>query len=235
MKRLLTLVLLLALAGVGVSCRHVPSIGNVRASVQAIGVVRPPVPKFDSDRPLTILVRGWLWDARTRERWKGPVRMFQPRVNTLLEERIGVTSEFFDYQWSRLPKDVLSESERFNRWAAGLTKAAAAEGRCVNFVGHSAGAALIYKAAAAGVPMGYMGTLGLPTFGRGKPLNVIQWTNFFTTGHVDDFAGRVWGPQMAADVNIDLRDVEHRDFWYVQPVASASAEGITRAWTDCRV
>jgi hypothetical protein len=221
------------LVTIGGACRLVPLGVAVAHSHMTAGGDAPQVPSVPADHPLTVLVRGWLWDASSQGRAKVPVRLFQPRVNEILEQQIGKTSDFFDYQWSRLPKDVWPESVRFVKWASALSEQAAEEGRCVNFVGHSAGAAFVYRAAGEGVQMGFLGTLGLPTFGRGRPEHVDNWTNFFTSSHTNDIAGRLWGKQMAADQNVDLRQ-EHRYFWFAEPVASASAAGIGQAWTDCR-
>ena len=227
---LLSLALLATIAG---ACHLVP-IGAAAADSSALVTTNArPLPKIPLDRPLTVLVRGWLWDGASQGRAKVPVRLFQPRVNQILDEKIGVTSDFYDYGWSRLPKDVFPESVRFVRWANSVTKKAAADGRCINFVGHSAGAAFVYRAASQRVHMGYLGTLGLPTFGRERPPDVQHWTNFFTSSHPDDIAGRMWGRQIAADENVDLKQ-EHRNFWFDKTAASSSAEGIAQAWTDCR-
>lgn len=193
----------------------------------------PVVPSVPSDRPLTILVKGWLWDASTRGSSWAPINDFQPRVNQVLQTNHGYSTKLFEYPWSRLPSDVFDESKRFTVWATQFSKRSE-DGRCVNFVGHSAGAAFVYRAASQGVPMGFMGTLGLPTFGQGRPAKVRQWTNFFTSSHPDDFAGRIWGSTIAADQNVDIGQ-EHRRFWTSPEVAQTSADGIARAWKDCRM
>lgn len=190
------------------------------------------VPAVPEDRPLTVLVKGWLWDASTRGSSWAPIRDFQPRVNEILETEHGYSTKLFEYPWSRLPRDVVGEGNRFTRWAAQLSSRVG-NGQCINFVGHSAGAAFVYNAASQGVPMGFMGTLGLPTFGQGRPQEVHQWANFFTSAHPDDIAGRLWGQTIAADLNVDIGQ-EHRRFWTSPEVARTSAEGIAEAWEDCR-
>lgn len=181
---------------------------------------------------MTVLVRGWLMDGSSLGEAAEPNQLFQPTVKEVLQSQYGVTGDFYDYGWSRLPKDVLAESVRFSRWAADLSDRAAGQGRCVNFVGHSAGAAFVYRAASQGTQMGFLGTLGLPTFGRGRPENVSRWTNFFTSSHPDDIAGKLWANGMDADINIDLKQ-EHRDFWFAREVGEVSAQGIGQAWSIC--
>lgn len=229
MKRILACTAALILLGAfAASCRAVAVRTLSPPSTEA-----PPVPPVFRDRPMTVLVRGWLWDATTRNRAAGPVRIFPKKVKGLLEDDHGMSTEFFDYAWSRLPRDVFEESERFNTWARELTRRAERSGTCVNFLGHSAGAAFVYRAATQGVSMGYMGTLGLPTFGAERPSNVAVWANFYTSTHADDAAGWLWARQMAADVNVDLEE-RHRSFWHSDEVIDRTAEGIARSWDTCR-
>lgn len=191
----------------------------------------PSIPAVPKDRPTTVLVKGWLWDASTRGSSWAPIRDFQPRVNEILQAEHGYSTSLIEYQWSRLPRDVVREGDRFTQWAARLSEQAGGS-ECINFVGHSAGAAFVYKAATQGVPMGFMGTLGLPTFGQGRPAKVHHWANFFTSTHPDDIAGKLWGQTIAADSNVDIGQ-EHRRFWTSPEVARTSAERIAQAWEDC--
>lgn len=150
----------------------------------------------------------------------------------MLFDAYGIQADFRAYDWSRVPKDVLSATGDFTHFANALSAKAEQMGRCVAFVGHSAGAAIVYKAAAEGVRMGYMGTLGLPTFGRGKPRAVGIWGNFYTSTHVDDVAGFLWGSRMGADVNVNLRSA-HKDFWEAEAVWNHTAAGIAATWRSC--
>lgn len=193
---------------------------------------RLPLPSTSQDLPLTVLVKGWLWDANSRGSSWAPIRDFQPRVNEILEAEHGYPTTLIEYQWSRLPRDVVRESNRFTQWARQLSEQST-DRPCINFIGHSAGAAFVYNAASQGVPMGFMGTLGLPTFGQGRPPKVHRWANFFTSAHPDDIAGKLWGQTIAADLNVDIGQ-EHRRFWTSPEVARTSADGIAQAWVDCR-
>jgi hypothetical protein len=188
--------------------------------------------KFDTSRPLTVVVRGWLWDPLSR---KGtpPLVVFPEQLNSHLRSEHGLTTEVVQWDWSRLPSDVFTARDELRRYAKSAADRAGGSGRCVNFLGHSAGAALVYSIAADGAPMGYLGTLGLPTSGRGKPASVVTWANFYTTTHREDVAGKVWGSGMKADVNVDLK-MSHRDFWESDEVAKVTADGIAQAWSSCR-
>lgn len=189
-------------------------------------------PSFDSDRPLTVVVRGWLWDPSSR---KGtpPLVVFPEQVNSHLKADLGLTTQVVQWDWSRVPPHVFAARRELGLYARSAGERAGRAGHCVNFLGHSAGAALVYGAAVDGVQMGYMGTLGLPTSGRGKPGSVMHWANFYTTTHDEDVAGKVWGAGMKADVNVDLR-MSHRDFWESEEMARVTADGIARAWQTCR-
>lgn len=191
-----------------------------------------PLPAVDPERPLTVVMRGWLWDPASRA-VAPPLSRFPARVNEVLLREYGITTGFVQYEWSRVPADLVASVDEFTAYARSAAEEAARHGRCVNFLGHSAGAALVYNAAARGIRMGYMGTLGLPTLGGAKPSSVFEWANFYTTTHIDDVAGLLWAERMKADVNIDLR-LPHRDFWGAEATARASADGIARSWTQCR-
>jgi hypothetical protein len=190
----------------------------------------PVPPDFDSARPLTVVVRGWLWDPESRVD-PPALSYFPDELNVALRERYGVETQLYQYKWSRLPKDLPAASRDFAVWARALAERAAASGRCVNFVGHSAGAVIVYSAAARGVPMGFMGTLGLPTMGRFKPGSVTQWTNFYTVD-THDPAGTLWGKGMAADRNIQA-SAPHKEMWSSRAVIEGAADGIATAWTNC--
>ncbi|MGH2769023.1 MAG: hypothetical protein ACRDJF_00640, partial [Actinomycetota bacterium] len=169
------------------------------------------VPVLDPSRPLTVLVAGWLWDPKSR-RPEATLDDFSVRLNQELETRYGMTTMVAQYSWSRIPADVIAAERDFGAYVRALVNRQSSSGRCVNFLGHSVGAAMVYGAAARGAPMGYLGTLGLPSLGRGRPPAVMHWANFYTTTHPDDVAGWLWGGRADADVNIDLRTPHHR-FW----------------------
>lgn len=195
---------------------------------------QPPPPAFPdipSDRPLTILVRGWLWDPSSR-RVTAPLVEFPRAVNDILQQEHGIATAYHQFDWTRVPRDIFGATDRFTDYARKVTEAARRKGTCVNFVGHSGGAMMIYWAAAEGVPMGYMGTLGLPTVGARKPSSVAVWTNFYTDNHIDDIAGWMWGRHIGSDANFNLK-IPHRDFWGAEEVHRASAGGIARAWAVC--
>jgi hypothetical protein len=190
-----------------------------------------PVPDVSAERPLLIVVRGWLVDPASRAT-TDPLYLFPTGVNRLLEERGLPAMDFVQYDWSRVPQDLLATAPAFVEFARAVADAAAATGRCVNFVGHSAGAMLVYRAAASGVPMGFMGTIGLPTPTAGRPASVTEWDNFYTTGYVGDLPGWLWGARDGADQNLDL-GVAHRDMWKSEDLARAAADGIEKAWSSC--
>ncbi|MGH2703554.1 MAG: hypothetical protein ACRDJ4_00215 [Actinomycetota bacterium] len=197
--------------------------------------VLPPsgVPlSFDLNRPVTILVRGWLWDPKSRLS-SGRLEVFPSRVNDILQARYGMTTQVYEWRWSRNPSELPAAGRAFTARARGVAAEVAPSGHCANFVGHSAGAAIVFKGGADGVPMGYMGTLGLPTAGRSKPASVMTWANFYTSSHLDDIAGWGWGKGMGADLNIDL-SVPHNRLWDTEQTAAISAEEIVRSWRDCR-
>lgn len=189
----------------------------------------PKPASIPSDRPTLVLVRGWLWDPSSRSS-SGQLEMFPGTVESILSSDYGLEPEFLTYEWSRIPKDVFKASRQFGDFAANLSQSVDSE--CLGFIGHSAGAAIVYRAAASGVPMGFMGTLGLPTFGSAKPAGVGVWANFYTDTHVDDIAGWGWGEQMAADVNINLK-MPHREFWGAPEVAQVTADSIAKVWQSC--
>lgn len=189
----------------------------------------PGPPSIASDRPTLVVVRGWLWDPSSRASTV-PLEMFPQTVQGILASDYGLEAEFVTYQWSRIPKDVFKASREFSSFALKLSQSAGSH--CLGFVGHSAGAAVVYRAAASGVPMGYMGTLGLPTFGSSKPAGVGLWANFYTDTQVDDIAGWGWGHQIAADVNLNLK-VPHSKFWASPEVAQVTAESLARTWRTC--
>lgn len=192
---------------------------------------RQSLPEIDTERPVTVVVRGWLWDPSSRMSL-APLEHFPERVNEILDRRYGLGTQIVQYDWTRLPKDVFAAGDSFTAYAHAVSERVHAGGRCANFVGHSAGAALVYQAAARGVRMGYMGTLGLPTFGRGRPGTVTMWANFYTTTHPDDIAGKLWDANVAADVSIDLKE-KHRDFWGADEVTEITADGIAYSWQTC--
>ncbi len=189
-------------------------------------------PDFDPGIPLTVVVRGWLWDPLSRKGTPDLV-VFPSQVNDYLKSRHGLSTQIVQWDWSRLPADVFVARRELGLFAKSAGERAGKIGRCVNFVGHSAGAALTYSVAADGIRMGYMGTLGLPTGGRIKPSSVTQWANFYTTTHSEDLAGRAWAARMGADTNVDLQ-MPHRDFWESDEVARITADGIAAAWSDCK-
>lgn len=192
---------------------------------------RPALPAFDTDRPLLVLVRGWLWDPASRVA-PVPLEQFPSRVEEILAE-LGPGVDVIEYEWSRNPVDLYKAGRELTDWGGTLGETAGLSGRCVGYVGHSAGAAMVFNAAAQGVPMGYMGTLGLPTAGRRKPPSVELWANFFTTTHGKDIAGSLWGGMMAADVQIDL-EMPHSRFWQAEQAARTTAEGVAATWQACR-
>lgn len=192
----------------------------------------PPVPDIPTDKPLTILVRGWLWDPSSR-RVTSPLVVFPSSVNDILRKEYGLETVYYQFDWTRIPKDVFGATDEFAVFAKRVGERAARAGVCVNFVGHSAGAMMVYRAAADGVQMGYMGTLGLPTFGAAKPPSVTMWVDFYTDSHIDDLAGWMWGSHIGSDLNVDLK-IPHRDFWGAPEVQRASAAGIALAWATCR-
>jgi hypothetical protein len=195
-----------------------------------VGAASPP-DALEFDRPVVIVVRGWLWDPGSR-RESGPLVWFPSQVNRIMEEEYETEVAFLQYPWSRIPTDIGEASASFSEYAGEVARQAGEEGRCINFMGHSAGAAMVYRAAAEGVPMGYMGTLGLPTRGAEKPGEVTYWANFYTTSHIEDVAGLLWGGSAAADVNVDLR-TQHKDLWARMPVVEETVEGIATAWESC--
>jgi hypothetical protein len=160
-----------------------------------------------------------------------PLSYFPDEVNGDLRRRYGLETQLYQYEWSRLPKDLPAASMDFAVWARALDERAAASGHCVNFVGHSAGAAIVYSAAAQGVRMGFMGTVGLPTMGRSKPGSVTQWTNFYTFD-THDPAGILWGKGMAADRNVQV-STRHKEMWSSKAVSEGAVDGIATAWTNC--
>ncbi|HEY8200820.1 MAG TPA: hypothetical protein VII47_05670 [Actinomycetota bacterium] len=177
-----------------------------------------------------MIVRGWLWDPQSR-RNPTPLTYFPERVNESLRARYGLETTLYQYRWSRIPKDLLAATRDFVAFAGALSERAARQGRCVNFIGHSAGAAIVYAAAAEGVRMGYMGTLGLPTVGSARPPSITRWTNFYTTDS-KDLAGVLWGREMGADRNVRA-GAPHKELWSSPQVIDGSADGIAVAWTSC--
>lgn len=192
----------------------------------------PAIPAIPGDRPLTILVRGWLWDPSSR-RVTRPLVEFPGSVNEILRSSYGMETAYTQFDWTRIPKDVFGATERFAEYARRVAERAGDTGACVNFVGHSGGAMMIFWAASEGVPMGYMGTLGLPTVGAEKPPSVTVWANFYTDNHIDDIAGWMWGHRIGSDRNLNLK-IPHRDFWGAEEVQQASADGIAAAWNGCQ-
>jgi hypothetical protein len=191
----------------------------------------PTLPRFDASRPLTVVVRGWLWDPESR-RNPPALTYFPDQLNRALGPRYSLETAIYQYQWSRIPKDLPAATQDFAEFAGALTEQAALQGRCVNFLGHSAGALIVYSAAAKGVRMGYLGTLGLPTAGSVKPPSVTQWTNFYTTD-TKDLAGILWGRGMGADSNVHA-GAPHKELWGSRAVIEGSADGIATAWASCR-
>ena len=185
---------------------------------------------IDPSRPVLVVVRGWLWDPSSR-RNSPELTQFPMKLRSRMLETSGVEPQVIQYQWSRIPKDLPMESDNFTDWAQSLT--GSLPRGCVSFMGHSAGAAMIFRAAAKGVPMGYMGTLGLPTVGAGKPRSVTTWANFYTDTHIDDIAGALWAKNMKADINQNL-EMNHSEFWESDPAVEITAQGISRIWDACR-
>lgn len=185
---------------------------------------------LDRDRPVLVLVRGWLWDPSSR-RNSPDLTKFPIKLRSKMLETSGVEPQVVQYRWSRIPKDLAMESDRFTLWARELTRNS--RKGCVSFMGHSAGAAMIFKAAAEGIPMGYMGTLGLPTVGAAKPRSVTTWANFYTDTHVDDIAGVLWADKMRADINYNLR-MRHGEFWESAAAVEITARQMADAWAGCR-
>jgi pimeloyl-ACP methyl ester carboxylesterase len=190
----------------------------------------PVLPAVVASRPLTVVVRGWLWDPQSR-RNPPPLSFFPEQLNRRLRARHGPETTIYQYRWSRIPKDLPAATRDFAAFAEALSEQAARQGRCVNFIGHSAGAAIVYAAAARGVRMGYMGTLGLPTAGTARPPSITQWTNFYTTDS-KDLAGVLWGRETGADRNVHA-GAPHKELWSSPPVIDRSADGIAAAWTSC--
>ncbi|HVF11954.1 MAG TPA: hypothetical protein VNA87_02600 [Actinomycetota bacterium] len=184
----------------------------------------------DPDGPVLVVVRGWLWDPSSRRNSPDLTR-FPSELKARLLETDGVEPQVIQYPWSRIPKDLPQESNNFTAWAHGLTRSLPAG--CVSFMGHSAGAAMIFRAAAEGVPMGYMGTLGLPTVGADKPRSVTTWANFYTDTHIDDLAGVFWAKNMRADINHNLR-MRHSEFWESDPAIEITARALSEVWADCK-
>lgn len=188
------------------------------------------VASIDPGRPVLVVVRGWLWDPSSR-RNSPDLTQFPSKLRSRLLETAGVEPQVIQYQWSRIPKDLPAESNNFTAWAHALTRSLPSG--CVSFMGHSAGAAMIFRAAADGVSMGYMGTLGLPTVGAGKPRSVTTWANFYTDTHIDDIAGALWAKNMRADINHNL-EMRHSEFWESDPAIEITAQGIYEVWANCR-
>lgn len=186
---------------------------------------------FDPERPILILVRGWLWDPLSRK--EVPPLEFASQMNEFLQQEQVTGTVIVEWRWSRVPADIFDADREFTSFARAANAEAARSGHCVNYLGHSAGAALVYSAASHGVRMGYMGTLGLPTRGSARPGSVMQWENFYTSTQSNDIEGRFWASDMAADHNIDLK-MPHRNFWESSEVARITAVGIARSWNECR-
>lgn len=226
----LVLLAVLSALGPGGALLFVGSSGRAADRMVPVG---DEAVSFDSSRPLTVVVRGWLWDPESRAR-PAPFGFgsFASGANEVLRADHGIHGRFVDYRWSRIPVDLPGANEEFLAYARSVAKRAERAGRCVNFIGHSAGAAMVYNAAARGVRMGYMGTLGLPT-GVAKPSSVTEWANFYTTTHERDLPGLLWAGGMRADINFDLA-MPHRDFWSSGTVVRTTADGIARSWQHCR-
>jgi hypothetical protein len=217
----------LAAAGAAVFLLIAPS-----GAGASMGSASVSIDRLDPSRPVVVVLRGWLWDPASRTKTP-PLESFPGRVNSLLQSRYGITATFVQYDWSRIPTDLIRAHRGFESYARKISQWGTANGHCADFVGHSAGAALIYDAATKGVRMGYMGTLGLPTAGRAKPSSVMEWANFYTSTRVDDIAGLLWARGMAADRNFDLH-ARHKDFWAAKEAVQATADGIAHAWVSCR-
>jgi hypothetical protein len=91
---------------------------------------------------------------------------------------------------------------------------------------------MVYSAAERGVPMGYMGTVGLPNVGSSKPASVAHWINFYTK-EPHDLPGMLWGSSTAADLNVEAV-LPHKEMWKARAVLQSSADGISQAWETCR-
>jgi hypothetical protein len=179
---------------------------------------------------MTVVVRGWLWDPKSRVD-PAPLTYFPEQLNERLRQRHGMETTIYQYRWSRIPKDLPAAIRDFTAFADALSRQAALQGRCVDFIGHSAGAAIVYAAAAEGVHMGYMGTLGLPTAGSVRPPSVSSWTNFYTTD-TKDLPGVLWGKGMQADRNVHA-GAPHKELWSSPVVIDESVDGIAAAWASC--
>ena len=189
-------------------------------------------PAIPIDRPVVVVVRGWLVDPESRTN-TDRLYVFPQTVDQAFADRNEPAPVFVDYEWSRVPKDLMASSEAFVEWAGELTARAEAAGTCVHFVGHSAGALMVYLAASDGVPMGFMGTIGLPGVGSGKPASVAVWGNFYSSATLGDLPGRLWGSRDGADVNFDLAGT-HADMWRSHELAETAAAGIDDAWATCQ-
>lgn len=189
------------------------------------------LPAIDASRPVTVIVRGWLWDPQSRLD-PPPLTYFPKKLKERLESHHGLQTTIYQYRWSRIPKDLPVAIRDFVAFADALGRRAAAQGQCVNFIGHSAGAAIVYAAAAEGTHMGFLGTLGLPTAGSVRPPSVSRWTNFYTTD-TKDLAGVLWGRGMGADRNVHA-GAPHKELWSSSQVIDESADGIAAAWATCR-
>jgi hypothetical protein len=189
------------------------------------------LPSADPAKPLTVVVRGWLWDPESR---KNPPELtyFPAQLNKTLRKRYGLETTVYQYRWSRIPRDLPTASRDFTEFAKAVAARAAESGQCVNFIGHSAGALMVYSAADRGVPMGYMGTVGLPNVGSSKPVSVAHWINYFTKDP-HDLPGILWGSSTAADRNVEAI-LLHKEMWKARAVIQGSADGIAQAWGTCR-
>lgn len=189
-------------------------------------------PGLSAERPLAVLVRGWLWEPDSRLH-SGPLRAFPSNFGDEIAALVDGGARLVEYRWSRDPRDLARARSDFTADARAISALASSRGRCPSFIGHSAGAAMVYEAAARGVPMGFMGTLGLPVAARSKPPAVWRWANFYTSTHAEDVPGMLWGNSMPADVNLDLA-VEHKQMWGSREAARIAAEGVAGAWRGCR-
>ena len=189
-------------------------------------------PVIPTDHALVVVVRGWLVDPESRVH-TDRLYVFPQTVDDAFADLGEPPPEFVDYQWSRVPKDLMASSDAFVEWAGELASRASAAGTCVHFVGHSAGALMVYLAASDGVPMGFMGTIGLPGVGSRKPASVGVWDNFYSSATLGDLPGRLWGARGGADVNVDLAGT-HADMWRSRALAETAAAGIDKAWSTCQ-